>query len=573
MSGHHFLTEDDFLPGVEEDSGAGRRFAWMASVAGLLLLAAAYAGAAVVLGRYVPAGTTVSGVAVGGLTRTQAVTELRRQLGGLESQPVQLMVGGTTVTLDPSSAGLHLDPEGSLAGLTGPDFDPRRLLDHLRGGVVRRAAVSVDATALAAALHGVADQVRVPPRDASLSVDSGKVALVPAQAGTALDVTATMGVVAAEWPAASPIRAVTMSLAPAISDEDAQRVRESFADPAMSGPVTIETPAGSFRVTPAHLAAGISFTGDGGQLRPVFDDDRLVAAVVAAGRHAGILTKPRDATPVVRHGRPELLPAAPGRALRTDGLATSVVSALTDPARTVTATLERTAPKVSTKQLRAIFATSTLASVSTVLPAGRAGRANVTHAAAALDGTWIPPTEAVSLVDQLGRLSAKRGYQKAPEAVNGRLRMRLGGGVSQVSTGLFAAALRAGIPIEGRVVPTFADPRYPVGQDAAVGQRGQDLILSNDTEDGILVGAAVSGDHLTVTLFGKPTWSVRIHQGPRTNIVAPRDLSDAHRGCVPQQPAQGFDVTVTRTVSRNGSLVRTDSFPSHYIPRDRVTCT
>jgi hypothetical protein len=42
---------------------------------------------------------------------------------------------------------------------------------------------------------------------------------------------------------------------------------------------------------------------------------------------------------------------------------------------------------------------------------------------------------------------------------------------------------------------------------------------------------------------------------------------------VPQQPSEGFDVTVTRIFKKNGAEAKRSTFSTHYIPEDKVTCT
>ena len=82
----------------------------------------------------------------------------------------------------------------------------------------------------------------------------------------------------------------------------------------------------------------------------------------------------------------------------------------------------------------------------------------------------------------------------------------------------------------------------------------------------------VSGNAVTVELWGTKTWDVKATKSPRRNIRQPRKIVDRSPGCVPQSPSEGFEVTIGRIFSRDGKQVRTSSFVTRYIPEDHVVC-
>lgn len=115
-----------------EKKGAGARVAiWLTAVAAVLALA--YVGAAWYLQDKVPNNTSVLGVGIGGLSVPAAQERLEEELGGLDSDPLQLALGNRTATIDPSSAGLGVDTEATVASLAGFSLDPRILWAHLVG--------------------------------------------------------------------------------------------------------------------------------------------------------------------------------------------------------------------------------------------------------------------------------------------------------------------------------------------------------------------------------------------------------------------------------------------------------
>jgi vancomycin resistance protein YoaR len=120
---------------------------------------------------------------------------------------------------------------------------------------------------------------------------------------------------------------------------------------------------------------------------------------------------------------------------------------------------------------------------------------------------------------------------------------------------------------------SFYISRYPEGREATVSWPDVDQRWTNDTPGGILVEAFTSGNALTVRLHGTKVWDVEAVKGPRRNVVKPKAIVDKRATCVPQQPSEGFDVTVTRIFKKNGAEAKRSTFSTHYIPEDKVTCT
>ena len=117
---------------------------------------------------------------------------------------------------------------------------------------------------------------------------------------------------------------------------------------------------------------------------------------------------------------------------------------------------------------------------------------NVILAASRINGVLIPPGETFSFNDAVGDISAATGYQSAYIIKEGRTVLGDGGGVCQVSSTLFRAALAAGLPIVERHahayrVHYYEEAGYKAGLDATVFSPGVDLKFKNDTPAYILI--------------------------------------------------------------------------------------
>jgi vancomycin resistance protein VanW len=215
-----------------------------------------------------------------------------------------------------------------------------------------------------------------------------------------------------------------------------------------------------------------------------------------------------------------------------------------------------------------------LAAYTTSLSGRSAGQiANAVEAARALDGAVVLPGAEFSFNRRVGPWTADRGYRRAPVSYDGELTLAVGGGVCQVSTTLYGAALVGGMEIAERHrhfwPATYARP----GMDAAVAFPSIDLRFRNPLPEPVRIRAHKIGQQLVVELRsradGKPC-SVEVERTAvhrptalvRVDPLLPRgQVVRANKG----QP--GVDVVVyrRRELPDGGterSLISVDSYPT-----------
>lgn len=105
-----------------------------------------------------------------------------------------------------------------------------------------------------------------------------------------------------------------------------------------------------------------------------------------------------------------------------------------------------------------------LASFSTrYVTSNRDRTTNLRLAAEKIDGTVVMPGEIFSYNTVVGKRTIAAGYKEAAIYENGQVTSGLGGGICQISTTLYNAAIAANMEIESRrnhmFVPSYADPR------------------------------------------------------------------------------------------------------------------
>jgi len=550
-------------------------------VAALVVLVGVYVGVAAFLGDHVPANARVDGIAIGGMSPGEAKVTLKRLLVTKASSPVHLAMSSLsslpsrTIDIQPAAAGLEIDLEATLSDLTGFTMNPVRLWAHLTAKNDHLLKPGVDRGKLSRAVTTAARAFDSPVREGSITFTAGKATKVPSVVGREVEVPATVDAVVSRWPDRPVVQAVVKLTQPKVSPEEIERAALELAVPAMSAPVKVvlgSPVVATVILQPKQYAPALSATPDStGSLRLSIDTPKLMAVLRAAA--PALERTPVDATVRLVAGEPVVVPAVVGSGFDRKTAAAPFLAALTSGGRTARLTLVRVSPHVTTATAQGWGIREVTSTFTTQFPVNPPRTNNIRIAVARLNGTLVRPGAQFSLNATLGERTPAKGYRQAPVIYAGRLVSDFGGGVSQVSTTTFNAAFFAGVRMDRYTPHSFYIARYPEGREATVSWPGVDQKWTNDTGFGILIRASVSGSNLTVSFLGTPTWQVEAVKGPRRNVVQPKNIVDARADCVPQFPTPGFDVTVTRIFKKNGAVVKTAQFNTHYIPENNVKCT
>lgn len=209
---------------------------------------------------------------------------------------------------------------------------------------------------------------------------------------------------------------------------------------------------------------------------------------------------------------------------------------------------------------------------------------NVNLGANRVNGVLVPPDEIFSFADAVGDVSSLTGYKQAYIISGGRTILGDGGGICQVSTTLFRAALNAGLPITERHPHAYRVGYYeqdsPPGIDATVYVPSVDLKFENDTGHHILIQSLVDPNEqrLTFMIYGTSDGRISEVSTPVVSNVRPapepkfEDDPSKPNGHIEQVDwaAPGANVYFTRTVTRDGEVLYSDTFSSNYRPWQAV---
>lgn len=204
--------------------------------------------------------------------------------------------------------------------------------------------------------------------------------------------------------------------------------------------------------------------------------------------------------------------------------------------------------------------TEVMSEFTTRFSEGKATRAsNIRTAVSKINGLVLAPGEQFSFNKTVGKRTVESGFKVAGVYKNGKHDVDLGGGICQVSTTLYNAALFANLKIPRRQNHSMPVPYVPLGRDATVDYGSADLVLENNTEQPIAISASVVPGSITFRVLGKKdtSLSVKIVSGPSRSWDAgetqQRDPSlPAGYTKVIEKGTMGRAISTFRVVYRDG---------------------
>lgn len=202
-------------------------------------------------------------------------------------------------------------------------------------------------------------------------------------------------------------------------------------------------------------------------------------------------------------------------------------------------------------------------------------RHNIAVGAASLNGILIKPGETFSLVQALGEVDQAAGY--LPELVikGDETIPEYGGGLCQIGTTVFRAALASGLPIVERRSHSYRVVYYePAGKDATIYNPNPDFKFTNDTGQHILIQTRIEGDDLYFDFWGTPDGRIAEQTDSTVSNIKPAgptiyletdELKPGEEKCT-EKPHAGADAYFDYKVTYPDGIIKEQRFSSHYIP-------
>ncbi len=573
---------------------------------------------------------SVAGVMVGGLSEEEARERLKT---GLEKKSVRTIIvvsednRSFTVKPDEIEATYDIEASAKRAVTVGRDKD---FLTNLTQkltvpffGLELPAVVRVNNEKFEATVKKIVTEVTVPEKNADLAIKEGVVTTSPAKIGTKVDqerltndIKAGLGTTDGE-----PVTLRTSQVKPDINDEAATAAKV-IAEAVLATPITF-TDGGQNIVAPASAIGEWIVTKPakgilGSTLTVEFSDDKLNHYMNNTLAKT-FETEARNARLAFSNGQVQIVESSQdGKTIDRDAAKAALLQILalrkeiptvqtetasptpTDsPAdqtinpNVVTLKISVKKPDVSNDNIASLGIKERIAISETDFKGSPNNRQeNIRVGTRLFNGIILKPGDQFSSVKALGKIDESSGFKPELVIKQDQLIPEVGGGLCQVSTTLFRAALNAGLKIDERRNHRFRvsyyEARVPnpdpedyvslnaktlVGLDATIYDPSPDFKFTNDTGSYMLIQGKVEGTRLTFELFGTKDGRQTSIEGPfiTSTTPAPTEIQYIDDPSLPtgttklkERAAAGAKTNFKYKVTKEGKTIHDQTFTSSY---------
>ncbi|MGW6980504.1 VanW family protein, partial [Streptomyces sp. NPDC054932] len=527
-------------------------------------------GTAFAVGGDIDQGTRVLGVDIGGMSRAEARQALTRELGPAAAAPIEMKIGDRVEKADPAALGLSLDTDATLDRAVRPGNGPVEVVGSLFASAERDVApvIRMDEQTAREAVDRLGETTKQQVRDGVIAFEEGAAKAVAPLTGVSLVEDKALDTLRDAYlrPGAGPVVLPVARTEPRIDAEETGRAMRQFAEPAMSGPVTLTVAGRRISISPAVLGEHLKMRVDGqGRLVPDLDSKGLLADPAVAPTIEEVSRPPRDAAPRLEADGSVVIgdQGRAGRQVTQEALGQAVLPLLTrtGAARTGEVATVAVQPELTSDEARRLGIKEKVSSFTVDFPAAPYRTTNIGRAVELINGSVVMPGEEWSFNRTVGERTPENGFVDGIMINDGQYVKSPGGGVSAVATTMFNALFFAGVKPVEYGAHSFYIERYPEGREATVAWGTLDLRWINDSGHPLYIQARSTDTSLTITLLGTKKYDeIRATKGPRTNITPPAKRTGSGETCEAQTPLEGFDVTVGRVFVQGGKEVKREDF-------------
>jgi vancomycin resistance protein YoaR len=543
-------------------------------------------------GRALP-GVYAAGVELGGMTVDKIESTLAEALTYPETGLIVLRDGDEIRTSKPADLGVLIDipamaRKALSIGRQGNLLQSlQEQIDAWYQGYATAPLILFDQWVGELYLHGIAAQIDRPTIEASLTVNGTDIEHHVGQVGRRLNVPITLEMLADPFSHLhdADINLVIEETPPLVLDASQTA---AAARQILSEPLTLTADgADPWILQPLDIASMLRFNLTEVEGEPYYEanlDEEAVAAFLEP-LAPELERKPQNARFIFNDDTLllDLLESAIiGRELDIPATTAAINSELNSGSHQVPLVFIIDEPEVGDHATAEELGISEAVSVvSTYFSGSSSGRKqNIKTASGAFHGLLVAPGETLSMAEVLGDISLDNGYAEALIIYGNRTIKGVGGGVCQVSTTLFRAVFFGGYPIEERHPHAYRVGYYEQGRgspgpglDATVFVPIVDFKFTNDTANWLLLETYIYGDQLLWKFYStSDDRSVEWRSVTSGKVEAPKPLykknPDLKKGEIKKidYEADGLDVVVYRTVTKDGQTLYDDVIKTHYLP-------
>ncbi len=520
----------------------------------------------------VPPNTKLFGYEIGSKLSPNVYEQINIAIKDKVNDPINFQTPQGTFTVTPQQIGLELDLPATVNGIR------KNIFIFLKSAIFSteiKPTINLDENTFKTALSKVVTDNTKAPINATLATQGGKVVTTEAVSGTQIDWEKTKKSLRESWLYEGRKAEVVIAyIPPAVSNEDVNKVRSNLADLAVAAPITLKIGTRSVVISPEVIGTALNFVPNKEKLESKFDESVIINEI--SRQIPNIQTTASDAKFDFPGDKVVIVPAQVGIKFKPGQLDAALSPVFRQKEnRVVNLDSAVVNPVISTESLEALGIKEQLSTFRQDFDYLPYREINVGQAARYMDGKILKPGEIFSMNETIKERTTKNGYVKGIYiGEGGRFDFGLGGGVSIITSATWTAAFYAGLERIEQRAHSVLIARYTPGLEATVSWPKLDLKFRNNTNNNVLIKAIPARDSITISMYGTKVYDrITAKFGEPYNLNNNIDVVNSYDpNCLPQDPAPGFKIVVTRQFWKNNSIVQSENLTTSYKPSDNIIC-
>ncbi len=531
------------------------------------------------IGRVMP-GVVANGVYLGGLDKDSALSELDAQTSKYKTQPIEVVAMGQKQNISAEQFGINYNNKQAIElamNTTREGWPLQRVIDqlaYLTGQGAPITSVEFDTNKLSNISIDINSKGARIAKNAQFAVRDGSLTVQDSQRGNRLDYARLPKALSNHYGMQQNDVLVipVLSVDPPLSTEILNTQKNIIA-PFEKQPLVVSYGAKSWPIDTSTIISWLTssssnqptlknlLTAQYSLKKPVdtlYYDKTAVSAFIAT-LSSQINVTPIDAQLTVSGGRATVFRTSQdGRTLDVAKSTEEVMTKLNKGENTpTTLAVNLTKAQINDENIDKLGIKELISEGVSYFPGSSANRIqNIRVGTSKFSNLLIKPGEVFSFNKYLGEVSAATGYAEGIVILENKEEKQYGGGLCQVSSTAYRAALLAGLPILSRTNHAFAvsyytEPYGVPGVDATIYLPYPDMQFRNDTGSHILIQTELIGTTLKFRFYGTKTKSGVIR--------GPFFLSGDNDHTKPSQTVFYRDV-----LDLNGNVIKTDTTTTSY---------
>lgn len=203
---------------------------------------------------------------------------------------------------------------------------------------------------------------------------------------------------------------------------------------------------------------------------------------------------------------------------------------------------------------------------------------NIRLASKATNNILLKPNEVFSFNENIQNSHIQQYFKEAPVIINGKQDKGKGGGMCQVSSTIYNAALYSGLKILNVTNHSIPSPYIEKGRDATVCNGYIDLKFSNSYNTPVFIYNQVYENKVISTIYGSSNdkkdieiYSEITKEIPNESVIKNSEDLELGTSMVKQEGRKGYKVKTYRIYKTSPDAITEYISESYYPPEDKIT--